>query len=81
MMNEKARTWVQSVGVGFLCVTAAVTFALAAGRAAPQPKLQAQAQAQSSSAYVPPGMHEANAGEDIGPGCDEAQLVTSSWGE
>jgi hypothetical protein len=79
MMNEKARTWVQSVAVGFLCVTAAVTFALAAGRAAPQPR--SQEQAQSSSGYVPPGMHEANAGEDIGPGCDEAQLVTSSWGE
>ena len=79
MMNEKARTWVQSVAVGFLCVTAAVTFALAAGHAAPQPKPQAQA--TSSSGYVPPGMHEANSGADIGPGCDEAQLVTSSWAE
>ena len=79
MQIENARTWVQGVGVGFLCLTAAVTLALAAGHAAPAPRPQAQA--QSSSGYVPPGMHEANAGEDIGPGCDEAQLVTSSWGE
>ena len=78
-IDGKARTWVQGVAVGFLCVTAAVTLAVAAGRAAQQPRPQAQA--QSSSGYVPPGMHEANAGADIGPGSDEAQLVTSSWGE
>jgi len=77
MKIEMARTWVQGVAAGFLCVTAAVTLALAAGHAAPKP----QPQAQSSSGYVPPEMHEAQAGEDVGPGCDEAQLVTSSWGE
>jgi hypothetical protein len=78
-IDGKARTWVQGVAVGFLCVTAAVTLALGAGRAAPQP--QPQAQASSSSGYVPPGMHEAQADVDVGPGSDEAQLVTSSWGE
>jgi hypothetical protein len=77
MKIENAPTWVQGVAAGFLCVTAAVTLALAAGHAAPQP----QAQVDSSPGYVPPGMHEANSGTDIGPGCDEAQLVTSSWGE
>lgn len=76
-MDGKARTWVQSIAAGFLCVATAVTFAVAAGHAAPQPKPQAQ----TSSEYVPPGMHEANAGTDIGPGCDEAQLAASSWGE
>ena len=79
MQIENARTWVQGIAAGFLCVTAAAALALAAGRAAPEPRHQAQAQAQSSSGYVPSGMHEANAGEDIGPGSDEAQLATSPW--
>jgi len=78
-IDGKARTWVQSIAAGFLCVSAAVTLALAAGHAAPQP--QPQAQANSSSGYFPPGMHEAQADVDVGPGSDEAQLVTSSWGE
>ena len=77
-IDNKARTRVQNIAAGFLCVTAAVTFAVAGSYPAPQPKTQAQSE---SSAYVPPGMHEAQAGEDIGPGCDEAQLVTSSWAE
>jgi len=75
MKIEKARTWVQSIAMGFLCVTATVTFAVAGGHLAPQP------QAQSSSGPVSPGMHEAEADADIGPGSDEAQLVTSSWAE
>ncbi len=79
MKIERTRTWVQSVAVGVVCVTATVTFAVAGGHLAPQP--QRQPQPQSSSGYVPPGMHEAEAGADIGPGSDEAQLVTSSWGE
>jgi hypothetical protein len=78
-IDNKARTWVQNVAAGFLCVTAAVTFAVAASYPASQPKTQPQPQAASE--YVPPGMHEAQAGEDVGPGCDEAQLVTSSWAE
>jgi hypothetical protein len=77
-IDNKARTWVQRIAVGFLCVTATVTFAIAGGhRASPQESPQVE----SSSGYVPPGMHEAQAGEDVGPGCDEAQLVTSSWAE
>ena len=79
MKIEESPTWVEGIAVGFLCVTAAVTLAVAAGRAAPQPRPQAQA--ESSSGYVPTGMHEANAGEDIGPGSDEAQLVTSPWSD
>lgn len=75
MKNEsRTRTWVQSVAAGFLCVTTAVTFAVASGR--PE-----QAATRSTSAYVPPGMHEAEAGVDIGPGADEALLVTSPWAE
>ena len=78
-IDGKARTWVQRIAVGFLCVTATVAFAVAGGHSAtPQPQAT---QASPSSGYVPPGMHEAQSGEDVGPGCDEAQLVTSSWGE
>jgi hypothetical protein len=79
-IDGKARTWVQRIAVGFLCVTATVAFAVAGGRSAPQPQPQ-PTQANSSSGYIPPGMHEAQSGVDVGPGCDEAQLVTSSWGE
>ena len=79
MKIGRARTWVQSVAVGFLCVTATVTFAVAGGHLARRP--QPQQEPPSSSGYVPPGMNEAEAGADIGPGSDEAQLVTSSWGE
>ncbi|HET9156601.1 MAG TPA: hypothetical protein VFN91_08045 [Myxococcaceae bacterium] len=74
-IDNKARTWVQNVAAGFLCVTAAVTFAIAAAR----PPAQAQTRAESSSGYVPPGMHEAQADKDVGPGSDEAQLVASPW--
>ena len=77
-IDNKARTWVQNVAAGFLCVTAAVTFAIAAAH----PPAQAQEEktrAEASSGYVPPGMHEAQADKDVGPGSDEAQLVTSPW--
>ena len=73
--ESKTRTWVQSVAAGFLCVTAAVTFAMASGHPPEQPATK------STSAYVPPGMHEAEAGVDVGPGSDEALLVTSPWAE
>lgn len=73
--ESKTRTWVQSVAAGFLCVTTAVTFAVASGH---PPEQRAT---RSTSAYVPPGMHEAEAGVDVGPGSDEALLVTSPWGE
>jgi hypothetical protein len=81
MNIERTRTWVQSVAVGVLCVTATVTFTVAGGHLARQRQPQPQPQAQASSGYVPPGVHEAEAGADIGPGSDEAQLVGSSWGE
>ena len=76
-IDNKARTWVQNIAAGFLCATAAVTFAVAGSYPASQPSTQSQA----ASEYVPPGMHEAQAGEDVGPGADEAQLVTSPWSE
>jgi hypothetical protein len=76
-IDEKARTWVQSIAAGFLCVTAAVTFAIAGAR--PPAQAREQTRTESSSAYVPPGMHEAQADKDIGPGSDEAQLAASPW--
>ena len=73
-IEGKVRTWVQSVAAGFLCVTAAVTFAVAGGQPPEQRREQTRA---AASQWVPPGMHEAQAGVDVGPGSDEAQLVTS----
>jgi hypothetical protein len=79
MSNESnARTWVRRIALGFLCVSATVTFAIAGGRQ--QAETPAQARAQSSG-HVPPGMHEAQADVDVGPGSDEAQLAASSWAE
>ena len=69
--ENKVRTWVQGVATGFLCVTAAVTFAVAG------PRLAEQTAAHSASSWIPPGMHEAQAGVDVGPGSDEAQLAAS----
>jgi hypothetical protein len=80
MNNESnARTWVRRIALGFLCVSATVTFAIAGGHR--QAETQAQPRAQSSSGYVPSGMHEAQADVDVGPGSDEAQLAASSWAE
>ena len=72
--ETKIRTWVQSVAAAFLCVSAAVTFAVAGGH--PPPASAAQVGVPSASGWVPP-LHEANSGTDIGPGADEAQLVGS----
>ena len=72
-ISNKTQTWVHNIAAGLLCVTAAVTFAVAGSYPASQPTGQSQA----GSEYVPPGMHEAQAGVDVGPGADEAQLVTS----
>src|SRR5262249_15208760 len=77
-IDGKARTWVQRIAVGFLCVTATVAFAVASGRSAPQPQAT---QASSSSGYVPPGMHEARPGLNVGPGCNEAEVWSLSWAE
>ena len=78
-MDSKARTWVRRIGLGFLCVTVTVTFAIAGGHR--QAEAQTPPRAQATSGYVPPGMHEAQADVDVGPGSDEAQLVGSSWAE
>jgi len=72
--ETKIRAWVQSVAAAFLCVTAAVTLAVAGGH--PPPEAASRIGAPSASEWVPP-MHEANSGTDIGPGSDEAQLVGS----
>lgn len=82
-MNDesRARSWVQRIAVGFLCVSATVTFAIAGGHGQGQARSQAQARAQVSAGHVPPGMHEAQADVDVGPGSDEAQLAASSWAE
>ena len=80
-IDNKARTWVQNIAAGFLCVTAAVTFAIAAGHPPAQAREETKTRADSSSGYVPPGMHEAQADKDVGPGSDEAQLVTSPWSD
>jgi hypothetical protein len=77
MSENKIRTWVKGVAAAFLCATAAVSFAIAGGRqTAPR-----AAEQQSVSRYVPPGMHEANASADIGPGSDEAQAASSPSAE
>ena len=77
-MNEnKIRSWVKGVAAAFLCATAAVSFAIAGGHSA-----ATNAAVQSmSSGYVPPGMHEAEAGLDVGPGSDEAQAASSPSAE
>ena len=77
-IDGKVRTWAQRIAVGFLCVTATVTFAIAGGQRH-QPQQQARSSA-SSPASAPAGMHEAQADVDVGPGSDEA-LAASSWGE
>ena len=82
MKNEsKARTSVQRIALGFLCVSATVTFAMAGGHRPAEAQTRPLARAQSTSGYVPPGMHEAQADVDVGPGSDEAQLAASSWAE
>ena len=80
-IDNKARTWVQRIALGFLCVTATVTFAIAGGHRPAEAQTRSQPRAQATSGYVPPGMHEAKADVDVGPGSDEAQLVGSSWAE
>jgi len=78
-MNDesKAPNWVRRIAVGFLCVSATVTFALAGTHR----QAETQARAQASSGHVPAVMHEAQADVDVGPGSDEAQLAASSWAE
>lgn len=67
--------WVRSVFVAFVCVTGLVTLATAGVHPAPPTATS------SVGGWVPPSMHEAEAGVDVGPGSDEALLVTSPPGE
>ena len=76
-MNEnKMRGWVKGVAAAFLCATAAASFAIAGGHPA-----AASPAEHSVSRWVPPGMHEADASADIGPGSDEAQAAGSPSAE
>ncbi|HEY1416908.1 MAG TPA: hypothetical protein VGF41_03360 [Myxococcaceae bacterium] len=76
MSENKVRTWVQGVAAAFLCATAAVSYAVAGGHSP-----GSSAGEQQSVRYVPPGMHEADASADIGPGSDEAQAASSPSAE
>ena len=74
MSEKKMGSWVKGVAAAaFLGATAAAGIALAGG----QPAAASPAAEHSVSRWVPPGMREANAGEDIGPGSDEAQAAGS----
>lgn len=69
--KDNGLTWLWNVTGGFLCVTGLVTLAMAAGHPSPT------STAPSFSEWAPPSMHVAEAGVDVGPGSDEALLVTS----
>jgi hypothetical protein len=76
MKNESdGRRRVGKVVVGFLCVTGLVTLATAGVHPT------TSAASSSFTEWVPPSMHVAEAGVDIGPGSDEALLVSSPSGE
>ncbi len=76
MLSESnGRARVRGVAAAFLCVTGLVTLAVAGVH--PAPAQQAGTAAAAESRWVPPGMHEAEAGVDVGPGSDEALLVGS----
>jgi hypothetical protein len=79
MKNQsKARSWIRGIAGGFLCVTAAVTFAVAGNHQSPK-QLTPAPVAHSVPDEVSPLVRAAAAesGIDIGPGSDEAQLVGS----
>jgi hypothetical protein len=67
-------TRLRDIVVGFLLATGLFTLALAGG---PPPPAR---QASSVTEWVPSSMHVAEAGVDVGPGSDEALLVTSPVG-
>ncbi len=69
--KSNGRNWLWNVSAGFLCLTGLVTLAMAAAHPAPT------STAPSFTGWVPPSMHVAEAGVDVGPGSDEAMLVTS----
>ena len=67
----RIRAWARAAA-GFLFVAAFLGLAIAGVHPA-----QSTAQSPTVSRWVPPGMHEAEAGVDVGQGSDEALLVTS----
>ncbi len=69
--ESNGRTWLWNVAAGFLCVTGLVTLAMAAVHPSPT------STAPYLTGWAPPSMHVAEAGLDVGPGSDEALLVTS----
>jgi hypothetical protein len=72
MTNEiRVRAW-SRVAAGLFFIAAFLSLA-AAGVRPPS----STAQAPAASRWVPPGTHEAQADVDVGPGSDEALLVTS----
>jgi hypothetical protein len=83
VINEKKMgSWVKGVAAAaFLGATAAAGIALAGGRPAAASPAASPAAEHSVSRWVPPGMHEANASADIGPGSDEAQAAGSPSAE
>ena len=74
MTNEiRIRAW-SRVAAGFFF--AAAFLGLASAGVHPR-STSSTAQAPAASRWVPPGMHEAQADVNVGPGSDEALLVTS----
>jgi hypothetical protein len=72
--ESKSRTRLQNVVAAFLCVTGLVAVTVAATAAVPPVSPGPRA---AVTGWTPPSMHEARAGEDVGPGSDEALLVSS----
>jgi len=69
--SGRGQMWFQYVAAAFLGLTTAVAFAVTGGSGT------GRSGAESSSSWAPPAMHEAQAGVDVGPGSDEALLVSS----
>ena len=67
-----ARRWARAAAVAMF---AAAAVGLAAGGT--RPAQSTSARAPSASNWVPPGMHEAQADVDVGPGQDEAWAASS----
>jgi hypothetical protein len=73
-MSTESKTRLQNVVAAFLCVTVLVGVTVAATAAVPPVSPGPRA---AVTGWIPPSMHEAQAGDDVGPGSDEALLVSS----
>ncbi|HZJ55104.1 MAG TPA: hypothetical protein VFD38_13265 [Myxococcaceae bacterium] len=71
----RVQRWARAAA-GFLFVAAFLGLAVAGGHPAASTE-----PARSISGWVPSGMHEAQSGADVGPGSDEALLVSSPMPE